>query len=65
VAHNLISAAHNGGWMLGKLRKGYTVIDIGLSTKRAGRGIWYGAERLALGFWKSRHIWKLPVNYYL
>ena len=39
--HNGISMAHNGSWLFGKLRQGYTVIDIGLSTMHKGRGLWY------------------------
>ena len=64
LLHNGISMAHNGGWLFGKLRQGYTVIDIGLSTMHKGRGLWYGTERFVLGLWKTRNIWKLPINYY-
>lgn len=65
VIHNGISMAHNGGWLLGKLRSGYKVIDIGLTTAHRTRGLWYGTERFVVGIWKTRHIWKIPLNYYL
>ncbi|MFA7106616.1 MAG: RHS repeat-associated core domain-containing protein, partial [Candidatus Izemoplasmatales bacterium] len=62
--HNGLSMFHNGGWLLGKLRSGYTVLDIGLSTAHRTRGLWYGTERVVTSVWKTRHIWKLPLNYY-
>ena len=64
VLHNGFSMAHNGGWLLGKLRQGYVVIDIGLSTVHKGRGLWYGTERFVLGLWRTRNVWKWPINYY-
>jgi YD repeat protein len=66
--HNSFSMAHNGGWLFGKLRKGYTVIDIGVTTMHKGIkafGLWYGTERTVLALWKTRNIWKLPLNYFL
>ena len=64
IVHDGISAVHDGGWMLGKLRKGYTVLDIGITTWHRGWGLYYGAERFVIGLWKTRNIWKLPINYY-
>ena len=64
VAHNGISMLHDAGWMFGKLRSGYTVIDIGMTTLHRGRGLYYGAERFVIGLWKTRNLWKLPINYY-
>lgn len=43
---NGISIVHNGGWLFNKPRKGYTVIDIGLTTAHRGIGLWYGTERI-------------------
>ena len=63
VLHDGISAAHNGSWLFGKLRQGYTIIDIGLSTIYDSRGLWYGMERFVLGLWQTRNIWKLLINY--
>jgi hypothetical protein len=63
--HNFISAGHNGGWLFGKLRKGYTVFDIGITTAHKGFGLWYGVERFVLALWETRNIWKLPANYFL
>lgn len=50
--------------MFGKLRSGYTVIDIGITTLHIGSGIYYGAEHFVIGLWKTRNLWKLPINYY-
>ena len=64
---NGISMAHNGGWLLSKLRQGYTVIDIGVTTMHRGLktyGLWYGTERFVSVVWKTRNVWKIPVNYY-
>ena len=44
--HNGISIAHDGGWMLGKLRKGYTVLDIGITTLHRGWGWYYGKQEI-------------------
>ena len=67
LIHNSISMAHDGGWLLGKLRQGYTVIDIGIKTTHTGRkafGLWYGTERAVLTLWETRNIWKLFLNYF-
>lgn len=63
-AHNGISMLHDAGWMFSKLRSGYTVIDIGMTTLHRGRGLYYGAERFVIGLWKTRNLWKLSINYY-
>lgn len=68
LLHNGISMAHNGGWLFRKLRKGYTIIDIGVTTAHQGIkafGLWYGTERTVLALWKTRNVWKLLLNYYL
>ncbi len=62
--NDIRSAIHNGRWMSNTLRKGYTVIDIGIMTIHRGRGWYYGTEKLVIGIWKTRHIWKIPLNYY-
>ena len=67
IIHNGISMVHNGNWLFGKLRQGYTVIDIGVTTAHKGvqgLGLWYGTERVVSGLWKTRNIWKLPINFY-
>ena len=56
---------HNGGWLFGKLRKGYTIIDIGITTAHNGFGLWYGTERAVLALWRTRNLWKIPLNYFL
>ena len=63
-AHDGISMLHDAGWMFGKLRSGYTVIDIGITTLHKGWGLFYGVERFVIGIWKTRNLWKLPINYY-
>ncbi len=65
IVHNGVSMVHDAGWMFGKLRSGYTVLDIGMTTLHRGYGLWYGAERFVIGLWKTRNLWKLPINYYL
>ncbi len=40
LLHNGISMAHNGAWLFVKLRKWYTVIDIGVTTMHIGKNIW-------------------------
>ena len=57
-----LSGLENGSWLFGKLRKGYTVIDIGITTTHRGMGWYYGIERFVMAQWKYRNIWKLPVN---
>lgn len=64
VVNNGISVIDNAFWMFGKLRGGYTVIDIGRTTAYRRYGLWYGAERFVVGLWKTRNLWKLPINYY-
>ena len=63
IVHNGISMTHDGCWLFGKLRQGYTVIDIGLSTMHKGNGLWYGTEKFVLGLWETRNLWKLLINY--
>jgi len=58
-----ISAAHNAVWLLGKLRRGNSVIDIGMMAEHTGRGLWYGAERATLALWQTRNIWKFAIHY--
>ena len=35
---------HDGAWLFSKLRKGYTVVDIGFSSDVVRKGLWYGTE---------------------
>lgn len=66
--NHFLSMAHNGCWLFGKLRTGYTVIDIGITTAHKGIktwGLWYSTERIVLALWGTRNIWKLFLNYYL
>ena len=50
--------ASNIVWLYGKLRSGYKVIDIGIDSTRLIRSSSYIVERIVLGIWKSRNIWK-------
>ena len=63
--HNLTSMGHNGMWLYGKLRSGYTVIDIGLKTTHKGVGLWYGTEQVVSIMWQTRNLWKIPINIYM
>ena len=58
----VLSGLDNGSWMFGKLRKGYTIIDIGITTTHRGFGYYYGIERFMIAQWKYRNVWKLPLN---
>ena len=39
-------------------KSGYRTIDIGFDSTRLIGSLSYIAERIALGIWKSRNIWK-------
>lgn len=54
--------ADNLAWLYGKLRKGYTIIDIGIDVGRTVRSSSYFVERLLLNTWKYRNIWKWPFH---
>ena len=56
-------------WLFGKLRKGYTIIDIGIDISRVSsktgrliRSSSYITERIFLGIWQSRNLWKLTYH---
>lgn len=48
----------NATWLYGKLRSGYKVVDIGIDSMRTARSSSYIIERLTIGIWKSRNVWK-------
>ena len=50
--------ATNIAWLYGKLRRGYTIIDIGIDVGRTVRSSSYFVEKTVLGFWKWRNFWK-------
>ena len=52
----------NAAWLYSKLRKGYTVLDIGIDIGRYRRSSSYIMERFILGIWKYRHFWKLLIH---
>ena len=52
----------NLAWLYGKLRRGYTVVDIGIDIGRTARSSSYFFERFLLTIWKYRNIWKLPYH---
>ena len=62
LVHNTISMLHDGYWMFGKLRKGYTVIDIGMKSTHRYLGLYYGIEKVVSALWKSRNVWKFPIH---
>ncbi len=50
---------HNAIWLFSKLRKGYTVLDIVIDlARKGGRSSSYVMERILLGTWEYRNIWK-------
>ena len=61
VGHTLASMGHNGWWLYSRLRSGYTVIDIGITTAHKGVGLYYGTERFVAFVWKTRNIWKFYI----
>lgn len=65
LLHNSITWGQNLGWVFGKIRTGATIIDIGLDTSHVFFGIYYGMERMVIGLWRLRNIWKVPLNYYM
>ncbi len=56
--------AHNAVWLFSKLRKGYTVLDIGIDLSRIGRSSSYFVERTILSIWKYRNAWKILYHFY-
>ena len=61
VGHTLVSMGHNGLWLYSKLRAGYTVIDIGITTAHKGFGLYYGTERFVMSVWQTRNLWKFYI----
>ena len=55
---NGFSMMHDGAWLFSKLRKGYTVVDIGFSSDVVRKGLWYGTEEIVINLWKRRNLWK-------
>jgi len=51
--------ASNLAWLYGKVRCGYTVVDIGIDIGRTTRSSSYITEKVFLGIWKHRNKWKL------
>lgn len=45
-------------WLFGKLRSGYTVVDIGIDASRLTRSSSYITERITLMAWQNRALWK-------
>ena len=67
VFAEMIAKPHNAFWLMDKLRRGYTVLDIGIDITKVAKGITsssYAMERIITMLWKTRNIWKLPLNYF-
>lgn len=62
VLAELGGKASNIAWLYGKLRSGYTVINIGIDVGRTVRSSSYFVERIVLTTWKTRNIWKLSYH---
>ena len=64
IRAELFGKMSNAAWLYGKLRKGYTVIDIGIDIGRTSRSSSYILEKIVLNIWKYRNAWKLPYHLY-
>ena len=64
----MIGKTQNALWLFGKLRKGYTVLDIGFDMAKIAKGIRsssYAMEKFIVLLWNARNIWKFLINYFL
>ena len=62
IPAELLAKSHNALWLIGKLRSGYTVLDIGVDLAKISKGIKsssYAMEQIILMLWKMRNIFKL------
>ena len=48
----------NMAWLYDKLRRGYTVVDIGIDATRVARSSSYMFEQILLWSWKKRNTFK-------
>ena len=55
----------NSLWIYGKLRRGFTIIDVGISTVHKGVGVYYGMERFMVAVWETRNAWKALLHYFI
>ncbi len=55
---NIVGKVSNMSWLYGKLRQGYTIIDIGIDSTRMARSASYRLEKIGITVWKTRNIWK-------
>ena len=55
----------NSLWIYGKLRRGFTIIDVGISTAHKGVGVYYGMERFMVAVWETRNAWKALLHYFI
>ena len=62
VLAEICGKADNMMWLYGKLRKGYTIVDIGIDIGRTVRSSSYFFEKLFLNVWKYRNVWKFPYH---
>lgn len=54
--------ADNAAWLYGKLRKGYTVIDVGVDFCREKRSSSYAMEKIILRIWDNRTLIKMCLD---
>ena len=50
-------------WLYGKLRSGYTVVDIGIDSMRTVRSSSYLTEKIVINIWRTRNIWKAAYHF--
>lgn len=69
LLYNGISMAHNGAWLFGKyIGKGILlyILELQLSIlEEIHLDCGMARKRVAAGIWRTRNIWKIPVNFYL
>ena len=52
----------NAAWLFGKLRSGYTVVDIGIDVTREARSSSYIMETVVMTFWKIKNVIKSAIK---
>ena len=49
-------------WLYNKVKLGYNIVDIGIDIGRLARSSSYITERVFLGVWKFRNVWKFTYH---
>ena len=54
----------NAAWLYGKLRAGYTIVDIGIDANRMTRSSSYMMETVIMTIWKAKNIIKGVIKFW-